>query len=106
MSDTLIKGDNLEELKKLNLDLSDITVLDSLSLDKKSSQIGLIKSVFFTAIAIFVFFIPLTINGTTDVPFGFIYNFFIKALGNFGLWLITLVIVFTGVVSVYGKFFA
>ena len=47
MSDTLIKGDNLEELKKLNLDLNDITVLDSLSLDKKSSQIGLIKSVFF-----------------------------------------------------------
>ncbi|WP_406241751.1 hypothetical protein ACF3M2_11435 [Tissierella carlieri] len=46
MSDTLIKGDNLEELKKLNLDLNDITVLDSLSLDKKSSQIGLIKSVF------------------------------------------------------------
>lgn len=106
MSHTLIKGDNLEELKKLNLDLNDVTVLDSLSLNKKSSRIGLIKSIFFTAIAIFIFFIPLTIKGTTDVPFGFIYNFFIKALGNFGLWLITLVIVFTGILSVYGKFFA
>lgn len=106
MLENVIHADNLEEVKKQNLDLNDVTVLDSLALNKKSYQTGLIKSIFFTAIAIFVFFIPFTLNGKTDVPFGFIYNFFIDILGNFGLWAITLVIVCTGILSVYGKFFA
>ena len=106
MSENIIKINSRDDLKNKNLDLNDLKVLDSIQLDKRSYSIGLMKSIIFTAIAVIVFFIPININGQTDVPFGFIYNFIKDALGLFGLWAITIVIVFNGILSVYGKFFA
>ncbi|PAB60453.1 YjiH family protein [Anaeromicrobium sediminis] len=89
-----------------NLDLSDPNNLDKIQLDKSSYSKGLTKSIIFTSIAVAVFFMPVTIGGKSDVLFGFIYNFFKNLLGNFGLWLITGVIVANSVVSFYGKFMA
>ena len=43
------------EVKEKNLDLNDITILDSLQLDHNSYKEGLLKSIIFTAIAITVF---------------------------------------------------
>lgn len=80
--------------------------LDSLVLDRKSYTQGLIKSIFFTTIAIMVFFVPFNIGGKSDVLFGFIYNYFINLFGNFGLWMITCLIVVNAFASFYGKFAA
>ncbi len=89
-----------------NLDLNDINVLDSIIIDDKSRNKGLIKALFFTAIAILVFFVPVSVGGNTDVVFGIIYNGIKDILGNVGLWAVTIVILGNGVLSVYGKFFA
>lgn len=88
------------------LDINDLEVLDSITLDNKSRNIGLLKTLFFSAIAVFVFFIPVTIGENTDIVFGIIYNFFKNILGNVGLWAVALVIMSNGILSVYGKFFA
>lgn len=97
---------NKREIVDNNLDLNDMSVLDSFSLNKSDYNIGLIKSFIFTAIAIFIFFVPITINGETDITFGVIYNGMMNITGNAGLWFITSVIMATGVLSFYGKFVA
>lgn len=103
-----IKSDelNLDDIKRENLDLNDVVVLDSLKLDKDSYKKGLIQSIIFTTIALIVFFWPITINGETDMVFGVIYNFMIDLFGSFGLILITLLTVVTALASFYGKFIA
>lgn len=106
MINDAITLDNLHNIKEKNVDFNNLKTLDSYSIDGKAKRVGLIKSFIYTLVAIFVFFIPITVNGKTDVPFGFIYNFFIDALGNFGLWLITLIVLGTGVLSIYGKLFS
>ena len=88
------------------LDLNDINVIDSIVIDDKSRKKGLMKFLFFTAIAISVFFVPVTVGGNTDIIFGIIYNSIKDFLGNVGLWAVTIVIVGNGILSVYGKFFA
>ena len=93
-----------EEKKELNL--NDILLVDRLDLSPRARLIGGTKAIICSAIAIFVFFVQIEINGSSDVPFGHIYNFFIDILGNVGLWLITLIIAATGILSVYGKFIA
>lgn len=97
---------SVEEVRKNNLDLNDMSILDSLRLDKKSYNNGLIKFIIGTAIALFVFFWPITINGETDMVFGVIYNSMINLFGNFGLAVITLITVATAITSFYGKFIA
>lgn len=94
------------EVKEKNLDLNDITILDSLQLDHNSYKEGLLKSIIFTAIAITVFFVPITINGETDMVFGAIYNFLIDLFGNFGLIFITGITVITALTSIIGKYIA
>lgn len=94
------------DVEAKNLDINDITVLDSIVIDEKSRQRGIIKSLFFTAIAILVFFVPVTIGGNTDVVFGVIYNGIMNILGDVGLWIFTIVIIANGILSVYGKFIA
>lgn len=94
-----------EDLK--NLDLNDSKVMDSLKLDKKEYSRGLALFLLFTTIAILIFFVPFTINGKSgQILFGVIYNGIINLLGDFGLWLITMVLVGTGLASVYGKYIA
>ncbi|MDO5018074.1 MAG: nucleoside recognition domain-containing protein [Lagierella massiliensis] len=97
---------NREEIFKLNLDLEDLNELDSFSLSPKDRRQGLIKSFIFTAIAIFIFFIPITINGQTDITFGIIYNGLMNITGNYGLWFITIITLLTAILSIYGKYFA
>ncbi|CAH2213820.1 YjiH family protein [Tepidibacter aestuarii] len=99
MSDTTMNTET-------NVDVNEPNDLDSLRLDKRSYKIGLLKSIFFTAIAVIVFFVPFNIGGKSDVLFGFIYNYFIKLFGSFGLWAITGVIVINAFASFYGKFVA
>lgn len=95
---------NKADAKDLNL--NDTDVLDSIVLDDKSRKEGLIKTLFFTAIAILVFFVPVTIGDSSDVIFGLIYNSIKDVLGNVGLWAVAIVVMCNGVLSVYGKFFA
>ncbi|MDD2447601.1 MAG: nucleoside recognition domain-containing protein [Tissierellia bacterium] len=91
-----------QEILNKNLDLEDLPVLDSFSLNKKDYSEGLRKSIIYTFIAVFIFFVPLTIGGETDITFGHIYNGAINFTGNLGLWVITLIVCLTGIASVYG----
>ncbi|MDO5689476.1 MAG: nucleoside recognition domain-containing protein, partial [Tissierellia bacterium] len=95
-----------QEILDRNLDLEDLPVIDSFSIANGDVRIGAIKFVIFTMIAIFIFFVPITIDGKTDITFGLIYNGLQKFAGNFGLWMITLMVVATALSSVYGKYIA
>lgn len=83
-------------------DYNDNRVLDTLILSKEDYAKSSIKTVFFTAIALFIFFVPITIKGETNVPFGIIYGSIKSILGLAGLWLVCLVVVLNGLLSVYG----
>lgn len=100
--------ENIDQSEVLNedLDLEDLEQLDSIKLSESEYKKGAIKSLLFTAIAIFVFFIPITINGETDITFGIIYNGFKNITGLAGLWFIVLIAAFTALLSIYGKYFA
>lgn len=97
---------SMKEIKEQNLDLNDLAVIDSFDLSKKDFSAGILKGILFTAIAILIFFVPVTFNGKTDMVFGIMYNFFVTSLGDVGLWLVTLLVCATGVLSVYGKYIA
>ena len=84
--------------------LNDNAVLDALTLTKGQWQQGIVKAVFFTLIAVFIFFVPITFRGSTDVTFGIIYKNIKEILGLAGLWLGGLIIIGNGLLSVYGKF--
>lgn len=94
------------EIRDLNLDLEDLHQIDSFDLSPSDRKQGILKSILFTAIAIFIFFIPITINGQTDITFGIIYNTLMKITGVYGLWAITCLTVITALLSIYGKYFA
>lgn len=95
-----------KEIKEQHLDLNDLAVIDSFELSKANYSSGMLKGLFFTAIAILIFFIPVTYEGKTDMVFGILYNFFIRILGDAGLWMVSLLVAATGILSVYGKYFA
>lgn len=94
------------EIRDLNLDLEDLHQLDSFDLKANDKKKGIAKSLIFTAIAIFIFFIPITINGKTDITFGIIYNGLMNLTGVYGLWFVTLITIATALLSIYGKYFA
>lgn len=98
-----------KDIDLASLDLADPQVLDSIELNKKDQKSGLIKFLLFTAIAIFVFFIP--VNGV--IPFGIIYNKLISLVESFvvingvevgALLVCTIILVATGIFSFIGKF--
>lgn len=97
---------NPSEIREKELDLNDLKVLDSFSLSKADHTKGLLKSLFFSFIAILIFFIPVTINGETDMVFGIIYSSLMEWTGIVGLWGVTLIILATGLVSFYGRYIA
>lgn len=97
---------SVSEIKEKKLDLNDLAIIDSFSLSKENHKKGLIKSLIFSIIAIFIFFIPVTYNGKTDIVYGIMYSFMMDLTGNVGLWTITLLVCATGIVSVYGKYIA
>lgn len=78
--------------------------LDNINLNKSQYKQGIIKCISFTAIAIFVFFVPISLNGKSDVPFGYIYNFFVDILGNFGLWMVSILMIGNFFANIYGKY--
>lgn len=88
------------------VDKDDPGYIDTITINEKQHKIGLIKSIIYTAIAVLVFFVPVTINGESDILFGYIYNFFLNLLGNVGLWLVTIMMIVNAITSIYGKFFA
>lgn len=98
------KFSNFEELQEM--DLNDPSVIDSVTIDRKNMTNGLIKFLIFTAVAVLIFFIPMEIEGKSTILFGYIYSKIISILGNVGLWIVTLIIVSNGVLSIYGKYFA
>lgn len=105
---------NLSESKDIHvedLDLADPQVLDSIELNKSDTRRGLFQFLFFTAIAIFVFFVP--VNGV--IPFGIIYNKLIEVVESLvvingvevgALLICTIILVATGILSFVGKFFS
>lgn len=106
MSDKSMDVLSTEEIKERDLDLNDLSVLDSFSLSKHEFTKGLIKSIVFSLIAVFIFFVPVTFNGKTDMIFGIMYGKMMQLTGNFGLWVVTLLILATGILSCYGKYIA
>lgn len=84
--------------------LNDNAVLDALTLTKAQWNQGIIKAIFFTLIAVFIFFVPVTFRGSTDVTFGIIYKNLKEICGLVGLWAGGLIIIGNGIMSVYGKY--
>lgn len=97
---TTIKNDEDVSAENLN----DNAVLDALVLDKKQFYSGVIKAIFFTLIAVFVFFVPITFNNQSDVPFGVVYKSIKSALGLVGFWIGGIIIIGNGIASIYGKY--
>lgn len=97
---------NPVEIKQKNLDLNDLTVLDSFELSKENHSKGILKSIIFSLIAVLIFFVPVTFNGKTDMVFGIMYGTMMKLTGNFGLWAVTFIVTATGILSIYGKYIA
>ncbi|NYF23701.1 YjiH family protein [Sporosarcina sp. JAI121] len=88
------------------VDRDDPGYVDQITITKKQYGIGITKSIVFTSIAVLVFFIPMNINGKTDILFGYIYNYLQNLFGIVGLWIVTLLMVVNVVASFYGKFVA
>lgn len=83
---------------------NDNRVLDDLTLKLQERKLGAIKALIFTVVAIFVFFVPISFNGSTDVSFGHIYKTIEKVLGLVGVWVICIGIIGSnGILSIYGK---
>lgn len=95
-----------------NVDPTDPKSLDSFELDKKDWRWNALKFFIISAIAIFVFFIPL---GEHGILFGILYNGLISLVDKLAfingkevgsLIVCTIILVGTGFASVYGKYFA
>jgi nucleoside recognition membrane protein YjiH len=67
---------------------------------------GLLRCIFYSSIAVMIFFIPFSINGTTEILFGYIYNFFIDVTGLASVWAIAVLTSLNAVASLYGKYLA
>src|SRR5690625_683555 len=91
---------------KQAVDPDDPGYVDTIEVTKGQFRIGLFKSIVFSAIAVLVFFIPVKIQGESDILFGFIYNFFQDLFGLFGLWLVMFLMIGNAFLSIYGKFFS
>ena len=64
----------MENDNNVNGNLNDNSVLDALVLTRNQWKSGIVKAVIFTLIAVIIFFVPVTVKGSTDVTFGIIYK--------------------------------
>lgn len=96
LAETIVEEENLDDNAKL----------DALRLSPEKWRIGIVKCLVFTMVAIVIFFVPITVGGTTDVTFGIIYKGIKAALGLPGTWLGGLIIIGNGLLCAYGKFIA
>lgn len=85
--------------------LNDNKVLDALTLNRAQYTQGIVKCLIFTVLAVFVFFVPISFAGESDVTFGVIYKTIVRVLGIPGHWLICSVVVLNGLAACYAKFF-
>ena len=92
------------ESDKNNVNLNNNAVLDQLTLSDSQKRQGAVKAVIFTLIAVFIFFVPVTIKGTTDVVFGIVYKSIKSNLGLLGSWLGGIIIMGNALASIYGKY--
>src|SRR5699024_10532138 len=76
----------------------------TISLSRRRYLIGISRFIFFTAIAVMIFFIPIQINGNTEILFGYIYNSLIELFGVAGVWIINALILINALLSLAGKF--
>lgn len=76
----------------------------SVALSRKRYLVGLSRFIFFTTIAVLIFFIPFQIGGNTEILFGFIYNTLIDVFGIVGVWIINLLILINAALGFTGKF--
>ena len=76
----------MENDNNVNGNLNDNSVLDALVLTREQWRSGIVKAVIFTLIAVIIFFVPVTVRGSTDVTFGIIYKNIKAGLGLAGLW--------------------
>ena len=60
----------MENDNNVNGNLNDNSVLDALVLTREQWRSGIVKAVIFTLIAVIIFFVPVTVRGSTDVTFG------------------------------------
>lgn len=97
-------SDNKVNISGEQINYNDNNVLDALKLNPQQKKTGTIKSIIFTIIAIIVFFVPVTINGSTDIVFGTIYKTIKSVLGLVGIWMICSIIIVNGPLSIYSKF--
>ncbi len=106
VSDKKVLGTDYE-----NLDLSDPKVLDAVELSGAERSKALLKFLSITAIALFVFFVP--VNGS--VPFGIIYTTAIGIVESLitingvqvgALLIVSVILMGTGITSVIGKYFS
>lgn len=93
----------MENDNNVNGNLNDNSVLDALVLTREQWRSGIVKAVIFTLIAVIIFFVPVTVRGSTDVTFGIIYKNIKAGLGLAGLWMGGIIIMGNGLASVYGK---
>lgn len=87
-----------------NENLNDNKVLDTLTLSGNQYTKGILKCIFFTLLAVIVFFVPLTINGQTDIVFGIVYKTIKQVLGAAGMWFVCGIVIVNGFLSFYGKY--
>lgn len=78
--------------------------LDTLTLDKKQKNLGMVRCLLYSAIAFFVFFVSITINGKSQIVFGWIYNYFADLLGTAGYWLLVAIIGGNLFANLYSKY--
>lgn len=78
--------------------------LDEITLNKSQKTKGLIRCLLYSAIAFFVFFVSLTINGKSQIVFGFIYTSIADSLGKAGYWLLVAIIGGNLFANIYGKY--
>ena len=78
--------------------------LDKIKLSGPQYARGAVTFLIFSSIAVFVFFVNLTIGENSNIVFGWIFNFFVDLLGNFGLWVMTVVMAGNLVLHVWAKY--
>ena len=78
--------------------------LDNVELSASQYSKGAIIFLLSSAIAIFVFFVNLTIGDNSNIVFGWIFNFFVGLIGDLGLWLMLMIMVGNLLLHVWTKY--
>ena len=78
--------------------------LDSIQLTGPQKTKGLILFLASSAIAIFVFFVSLTIGDRSQIVFGWLFNFFVDLMGDAGFWIVSAIIGGNLIMQVYSSY--